>query len=103
MSGIGARPEETPGERRERVSKLVTFWGDPKNLQVVGGWLTDGNGRMKAACHHKKGNAYGYCGGCAARLDRVLDVVKGMLGEGLIEDALKVLRATSTARRADKR
>lgn len=47
------------------------FWTNPANLRVEGGWLTDGNNQMKSACHHKRGDAMGDCGGCAARMDRV--------------------------------
>lgn len=94
---------ESSEQRAKRVAALVGFWSKPENLRVERGWLTDGNGSMKASCHHKKGNAYGYCGGCAARLDRVLDVVEAQLREGLVGDALLVIEASSAARKSDKR
>lgn len=79
----------------------VEFWSDPKNMRVEGGWVTDGNGQMKAACHHKKGGAYGYCGGCAARMDSGLEVVEALLRDGKSAEALRVIDAVNAARVAE--
>lgn len=79
----------------------VEFWSNVKNLRVERGWLTDGSGQMKAACHHKKGEAYGYCGGCAARIDRCLEVVEVLLRAGRCDDALRVIDAVNSARVAE--
>ncbi len=85
---------------KDKLAKAsIKFFSDPKNLRVVKGYCTDGVSQMKAGCHHRKG--FGYCGGCAARIDMVVNVVEKLLDADNLQDALKVIAALHAARVAE--
>lgn len=82
--------------------KALEYWTNPANIRVEKSAMTDGNVTMKVACHHRSGGkSFGNCGGCAARMDRALTNVEALLKLGRTEDALKIIEATNTARRAE--